>query len=126
GFSLDTVAQVDRTVQALLMAPITSVEGYLKNVGSAELNAAGASFCQSYTRLLNKYPFNPNATAEATVAEVSAMFKPGTGLLYTVYDEVLQKVLVKQGTSVAARPGASERPNQSFISFYNRAILFSE
>lgn len=125
GFTIDTAAHVEGTVLQLLMAPITSVEGYLKNVGAGELNQAGARFCSAYTKVFNKYPFNPNATVEATLDEVSGLLKPGSGLMWQFYDEVLQKMLARQGQQVVPRPGSPVRPNPAFVAFFNNASVLS-
>ncbi|HEU4628703.1 MAG TPA: ImcF-related family protein [Gemmatimonadaceae bacterium] len=125
GFNVDTAGHVEAIVQQLLSEPIVAVEPYLRNVGSGELNAAGARFCASFGTLMGKYPFDPNAATEATVDEVAGMFKPGTGLMWTFYDEVLQKVLARQGNQVVPRPGAPMAPNAAFVGFFNRAALLS-
>jgi type VI secretion system protein ImpL len=125
GFNVDTAGHVEAVVQKLLTDPIVAVEPYLRNVGSGELNAAGARFCSSFGGLMNKYPFNPDASTEATVDVVAGMFKPGTGLMWTFYDEVLQKVLAKQGNQVVPRPGAPMAPNAAFVAFFNQAAGLS-
>ena len=125
AFAVDTVAHVEGTVQQLLTAPITSVEPFLKNVGAGEVNGAGARFCSAYDKVLAKFPFNPNATTEASLDEVSGLLKPGTGLLWQFYDEVLQKLLAKQGQQVVPRPGSAVTPNPQFVTFFNRASALS-
>src|SRR5690606_4141789 len=125
GFAIDTAAHVEGTVQQLMMAPITSVEGFLKNVGAGELNQAGARFCSAYTKVFNKYPFNPDATVDATLDEVCGLLRPGSGLRWRSYDEVLQKRLARQGQQVVPRPGSPVRVNPAFVTFFNRASVLS-
>ncbi len=125
GFAIDTAAHVEGTVQQLMMAPITSVEGFLKNVGAGELNQAGARFCSAYTKVFNKYPFNPDASVDATLDEVSGLLKPGSGLMWQFYDEVLQKMLARQGQQVVPRPGSPVRVSPAFVTFFNRASVLS-
>ena len=75
------------TVRLLLEAPVTYVQPLLRSVGPAELNAKGReSGARSSAPAMSKYPFNANATAQATFAEVNALFKPKEGALWTFYD----------------------------------------
>lgn len=125
GFTIDTVAHIEGTVQQLLLAPITSIDGFLKNVGSGELNQAGARFCAAYDRVFNKFPFNPDATVDATLDEVAGLLKPGSGLMWQFYDDVLARLLARQGQQVVARPGSPVTPNPAFVAFFNRASALS-
>lgn len=126
GFAIDTVARLDAAVAKLLTDPITSVEPFLRNVGSGEVNAAGARFCSVFSPLLNKYPFNPNATVNATPAEVADMFKPGQGLLWKFHDEALQRLIVRQGAQYVRNPTSPVAPNPAFLRFFSRAAQFAD
>ena len=125
SFAIDTVAHVEGAVQQLMLAPITAVEGFLKNAGSGELNQAGARFCAAYNQVFNKYPFNPDATVDATMDEVAGLFKPGTGLMWQFYDDVLARLLARQGQQVVPRPGSPVATNPAFVSFFNKASALS-
>ena len=69
------------TVSKLLQDPIVEVEGRLREYGG--LNAKGKAFCgQLQALLLNKYPFNPRAAAEATPQDLQAVLgKPGRSIV---------------------------------------------
>src|SRR5262249_50549645 len=82
GFTVDQQGNVHRTVQSLLEAPITNTDPLLQHFGADEINVKARSFCGDAKGLLAKYPFNPDATEQASIAEVTAMFKPLTGKLW--------------------------------------------
>jgi type VI secretion system protein ImpL len=92
---------------------------------SAQLNERGRSICAAMTPMLAKFPFNPDATAEATLAEVSAMLAPGTGALWAFQQERLEGLLVKQGTTWAASPTGAVALSAPFVAFFNRAAQVS-
>jgi type VI secretion system protein ImpL len=125
-FRVDGAARdVGAEVQALLKQPVDNVERLLLRLPAARLNAEGAAFCNDIGPLLNKYPFNPGATTQATLDEVSAVFQPGSGRLWRFYDELLADKLVEQGTIYGVAPGATMRPRQSYIDFFNAAARLS-
>jgi len=70
---------------------------------------------------MTKFPFSPNATAEASAAEVAAVFQPGTGSLWQFYDTTLKPLLVQQGTSYAPALNAPQKVNPAFLQFFNKA-----
>jgi type VI secretion system protein ImpL len=125
-FRLDPVAHVETTVQKLMEDPITYVEGLLRSMGPAELNAKGKVVCGQLHAVLSKYPFNPSATPEATVAEVNAVFHKPDGALWTFYDQNLAKLLPKQGDRYVAAPGTSINLTPAFVNFFNQAASFGE
>jgi type VI secretion system protein ImpL len=106
--------------------PITYVEGLLRSMGPAELNAKGKVVCGQLHAVLSKYPFNPSATPEATVAEVNAVFHKPDGALWTFYDQNLAKLLPKQGDRYVAAPGTSINLTPAFVNFFNQAASFGE
>ncbi|HTE47910.1 MAG TPA: ImcF-related family protein, partial [Gemmatimonadaceae bacterium] len=77
-FTIDPQGQVHTIVQTLLEAPITFAEPLLKNFGAAEINVRARAFCGPVKQLLAKFPFNPDATAQASLAEVSSVLRPGS------------------------------------------------
>src|SRR5581483_4941850 len=109
GFNLDPQGQVPRIVQNLMDSPIAYAEGLVKTVGSGEINAAARNFCSFARGTLAKYPFNPNSTTQATLEEVTALFKPNTGRLWTFYNEALATAVPKQGNQYVAKPDATVR-----------------
>ena len=113
-------------VRQLLEAPITNVDPVLKRAGGEALNGAGKSFCGQYQALMRKYPFNPNSTEMAELAEVNTIFKPKDGELWKFYDASLKNVLPRQGSHFvpAATPGINISPR--FVSFFERAANFSD
>ncbi len=128
GFTVDPQARVDQQVEALLLAPITEVEGLLKGVGAAELNAAGGGLCKQMAPLFKKYPFNPSTTAEkVTLAEFNQFFKLKDGAIWQLADSpLIQKVVTKQGPEYVAKPGAAVPVNPRFLDFLNRCARFAE
>lgn len=127
GFSIEGEASIVGTaVQTLLEAPVAGTESLVGALPSAEINQAGAAFCQPFRQIVSRYPFDSGATAEATVEDVNALFQRGSSALWTFYEDVLQGLLTRQGTRFAARVGASPQPSPSFVAFFNRAAEFSE
>ena len=124
-FKIDPAGQVHATVQRLMEAPITHVEPLLRGFGAAQINARGASFCAAARPVLAKFPFNPSALAEATPQEIGALLRPGTGALWTFYNDALQPLLQKQGATYVPQGGGT-RLTTGFVNFFNKLAALSE
>ena len=70
--------------------------------------------------------FNPAATAEASLQDVNAIFRPRDGKLWTFYQESLQNLLQKQGAQYVANPAGGIQLTPAFIAFFNNAARFSD
>lgn len=125
AFNLDPQAHVDQTVLALLQAPINSVDEVVRGRGPAQANGAGKAFCSTFAQVTAKFPFSPNASVEASPAEVAALLQPGSGALWQFYDASLKTVLVQQGTNYAPVAGAPMKLNPVFVHFFNEAAALS-
>ena len=125
GFTVDQQGNVQRTVQSLLEAPITNTDPLLQHFGADAINVKARQFCGTASGLLAKYPFNPDATQQATVAEVTAMFKPVTGSLWRFYNENLQAVLPRQGNQYVPAAG-DVKVSTGFVQFMNHAQTFTD
>ena len=126
NFRIDPETKIETTVQQLMEKPILYAEALVRALGPGELNAKGRSLCAQFRSLLRKYPFKPDATTEATLAEVAAVFQPGSGSLWTLYEEDLREHLTRQGSLYAANPSSRIRRNPAFVNFFNRAAAFGE
>jgi type VI secretion system protein ImpL len=116
---------VGAAVERLLMAPLRNVEGLLTALPTADANAKGQSFCQRFTPLLGKYPFDPRSSVAALVPELSAMFQPGSSLLWNFYEESLRQLLPPQGDGYGPALDAPLRPTREFETFFNRLATIS-
>ncbi|WP_321469813.1 ImcF-related family protein [uncultured Paludibaculum sp.] len=125
-FRLDPAGHVEAQIQKLLEDPITSVEGLLRGLGPAELNGKGKGLCAQMSAVWNKYPFDPNATAEATLAEVNGLLHRPDGALWAFYDSSLQKVLTKQGLQYVPNPSGGINVNPAFVAFFNQASALTD
>lgn len=122
NFGVDPMAG---TVQSLIEAPITYIEPLVKGLGAAALNKGGKSLCNDLRALMNKYPFNPASTTEATVADVNGIYKPMDGSLWKFYDQNLAKLLPKQGGIYVPAPNSNPMLLPGFVNFFNRMAAFS-
>jgi len=117
--------EIGLSVQRLLLAPVSGAESLARALPSADVNAGGVGFCQPIRALAAKYPFNRSGATEATLDEVATVLQPGSSVLWTFHDDVLQALLVRQGTRFAPRVGADPQPTAAFVSFFNRAAEIS-
>jgi type VI secretion system protein ImpL len=126
AFRPDTEAQVDKKVGSLLEDPITYAQGLLRALGPAEMNQKGAGMCAQVSPIMRKYPFNPKATDQATLADVSALYKPKEGAIWQFYETALQKNITRSGSQFAANPSGGLNINPVFVAFLNRAAAFTD
>jgi type VI secretion system protein ImpL len=124
NFTIDEPG-VHTLVQTLMESPITYAEPMLRNFGSAEINVRSRAFCAIARPLLAKFPFAPDATTQATLAEVAAVLKPGTGSLWRFYEDALAAALPKQGDQYVPAATGSVKLTPGFVTFMNRAAQFS-
>jgi type VI secretion system protein ImpL len=120
NFPVDKDGAVDSTTQALLEDPIKHVQALIAGVPKDEANGGAKTFCGQFRGLMAKYPFQPTSTTDATVQEVSEMFKPMDGALWKLYQDTMQKFLVRQGNEYVAKPG-NPSATPAFVAFFNRA-----
>ena len=124
-FLVGNDASVSTNVQRLLLEPVRGLDPFLRNYGAGQLNAKGGGFCAQYGNTLRQFPFDPRALQPAGVAEVTEIFKPVTGKLWTLYNDALQNVIVQQGSDFVPKPGGTLTVSTPFLSFFNRAAAFS-
>jgi type VI secretion system protein ImpL len=124
NFPVDKDGAVDSTTQTLLEDPIKHVQALIAGVPKDEANGGAKTFCGQFRGLMAKYPFQPTSTTEATVQEVSEMFKPMDGALWKLYQDTMQKFLVRQGNEYVAKPG-NPSATPAFVAFFNRATVVS-
>ncbi len=92
---------------------------------AAILNERGRALCAAMTPLLAKFPFNPDASAEASIPDVAAMLAPGSGALWAFHQERLEPLMDKQGAQWVEKQGAPVALSAPFLAFFNRAAAVS-
>jgi type VI secretion system protein ImpL len=120
NFPVDKDGAVDSTTQTLLEDPIKHVQALIAGVPKDEANGGAKTFCGQFRGLMAKYPFQSTSTTDATVQEVSEMFKPMDGALWKLYQDTMQKYLLRQGSEYVAKPG-NPSATPAFVAFFNRA-----
>jgi type VI secretion system protein ImpL len=125
-FSIEGAArEVGDRVQQLMRAPLSGLEVGITTAvtgeGAAMLNEKGESFCGQLRPVLGKYPFNPAASAQATIDDVMGAFQPGSSTLWAFHDDALTELLVRRGLGYGPRVGATPQPTAAFLEFFNRA-----
>ena len=126
AFNIDQQGQVHSVVQNLMEAPIAYAEPLLKNFGAAEINVRARAFCSAARSTLAKYPFNADATAQASLAEVAALIRPNSGNLWKFYNEALAAALPKQGNQYVPKAEGNVKLAPGFVTLVNRAGAFAE
>jgi type VI protein secretion system component VasK len=111
-------------LRRILTQPVTFAEAVVRVAPTADVNSGGAAFCAPFSTLDRKFPFNSSATDNASIDEVSTALQRGSGALWN--NETAQNLLVRQGPTWRAKPGAQPEPNPQFVNFYNRATRVSE
>jgi type VI secretion system protein ImpL len=120
AFDIDSQAHTEQTVLALLQAPIKNAEDIAKPPA-----ASAGELCAVLGPVVAKFPFSPNAAAEASPAEISAVFQPGSGALWQFYDKTLKPLVVQQGTSYIPALNAPQKVYPPFLQFFNKAANVS-
>ena len=92
---------------------------------AAILNERGRALCAAMTPMLAKFPFTPDAQAEASIPDVAAMLAPGTGALWAFHQERLEPLMEKQGAQWVEKAGAPVALSAPFLAFFNRAAAVS-
>ncbi len=126
-FNVDPQMHTEKTVFALLEAPIHCA---VPPPPPPPPGAPGA-MCA----LLGKFPFQPLSKAQAgrdltpadqaSLADVNAVFAPGTGSLWTYYNASLKPWLPQQGTQYVLAPNAAGHDGPVFAQFFNHAASIS-
>ena len=124
NFPVDKEGAVDSTTQSLLEDPIKHVQALIQGVPANEANGAAKTFCGQFHALMAKYPFQQSSTSDASVQEVSDIFKPMDGALWKLYQSTMQKFLVRQGSEYVAQPGTPVA-TPAFVKFFNTAAGIS-
>lgn len=125
SFNIDPQDHVEQIVTRILQEPINSVESNARGAAPAQSNAAGRQFCLAMSPVLSKYPFDRNASTEATPSEVTALLKPDTGALWQFYANSLKSLLVQQGSQWVAAPTATIKPTPQFLQMFNHLATLS-
>jgi type VI secretion system protein ImpL len=126
-FNIDPQMHTEKTVLTLLDAPIKCA---VPPPPPPPPGAPGA-LCS----LLGKFPFQPlsrtqvnrdlTANEQASLADVNAVFAPGTGTLWTYYNANLKAWLIQQGTQYVLAPNAAGHVGPAFAQFFNHAAEIS-
>ncbi len=124
AFNIDKDTHTEKIVTDLLKTPIDCV-GRLAPTPGAPANGGGAKICGAISPLLGKFPFSPNSTVPASLAEVDGVFAPDTGALWANYNTALKPVLIQMGANYGAAPTAPGPINPKFLAYFNHAAHIS-
>ena len=125
GSRVDNTYHTEQTLEHLLLEPIVNVE-QLKPDASGSLNGKGAAMCAQLIPIVQKFPFNSRSSQDVNLDEFNNFFAPTTGSLWTLYQQSLKQLLVKQGTTYKATGGGNVTINPAFVNFFNRMATVTD
>ena len=125
SFHPDREGHLEAQIVRMLDEPILTARSLLRAEGAADWNARGSELCSRMKTVLSKYPFAPQASEEASVAEIIAYYRPADGVLWKYYREFLEKLISREGERFVAAAGAGAAVNPDFLSFLERSAAFS-
>jgi len=123
---------VNESVKRLLEEPFKAAGGlYVADPGkanAAKMNSGLSELCKKMRPVLAKYPFNGNASDEASPDEATAIFSPQTGAVWSFYSQNLAQVLTKQGHGYAIKADAPPdlKIDPAFLREFNRMTQISD
>ncbi len=118
-FPNDLDAHLETASLNLLLEPITNLDA----IGRGEFLSGAGRFCTGFNALTSKFPFNPTATPEVTLDELSGFLQPKTGKLWTVYDATLKNAMTCQNGECTAK--GTPALNPAFVRFVGDLMKFS-
>ena len=83
------------------------------------LNDRGRQLCKAFERIEKRFPFNPDG-GDADLRDVGALLAPGTGSLWSFYDERLVPLLPGKNGVFTAKPALDVTLDPKFVEFFNR------
>jgi type VI secretion system protein ImpL len=126
GTRVDQKFHNENLVRALLEQPITNIDDIVKGIPAKGVNQAGQKFCDHFSAIATKYPFNPKSDQDLTVDQLNDVLAPKTGALWTFYDDKLKQILLKQGSRYEVASASTVKPTPAFVAFFNRAAALSD
>jgi type VI secretion system protein ImpL len=108
-------------IQRLLRQPAEYAGELVSGLPAAAVNAAGASFCSAFTPISRAFPFSTRATTDASVDDVTTIFRENDGTLWAFYQDALASMMSTRGA-----PRAGARVTPGFRQFFSRAAEFSD
>jgi type VI secretion system protein ImpL len=125
-FKIDPQNHSEAIVQKLMEDPVILAELQVRNAGPAELTGKARAFCSQLSELANRFPFNSNATRQATLQELNSIFQPGQGAFWMFYETNLKSLLERRGGQFAPKEGSPIAVSATFLTFWNRAASFAD
>jgi len=89
------------------------------------LNERGLALCAQVRPLMSKFPFNPDASADATLEEVTALLAPNDGALWVFSQGSLKPYLEEKEGKWAGKAADGIELSPQFVTFFNRAAEVS-
>src|ERR1700734_9248 len=126
GTRVDQKFHNENLVRALLEQPITNIDDIVKGIPAKGVNQAGQKFCDHFSAIASKYPFNPKSDQDLTVDQLNDVLAPKTGALWTFYDDKLKQILLKHGSHYEVASASTVKPTPAFVAFFNRAAALSD
>ncbi|HYD51650.1 MAG TPA: ImcF-related family protein, partial [Gemmatimonadaceae bacterium] len=125
GFTPDPSGVVHQQVDRILRQPALALGGSVGNVPAEDANRAGAQLCAAIGGVNGKFPFNPNATASASAQEVADVLRPGSGRFWSVYNQSLTSIAVREGR-IFRQADAPYRVSPQFLQLLSKYAMLSE
>jgi len=125
GFTPDPAGVIDKQVDRILRQPALALSGSVGNVPMEDANRAGALLCSAIGGVNGKFPFNRDATISATPQEVADVLRPGSGRFWSVYNQALTSVAIREGR-VFRQGDVPYRVNPQFLLLLRKYALLSE
>jgi len=125
-FHVDPQTHIETIAQSLLRQPIERAEAVIRTKPVSDLKGAGQAFCGQFSRLTNKFPFNPASSEDVTIDQLNAVLAPNTGSLWTFYNTKLTQYITRQGSSYEANNAGTVKITPAFLNFFRRAAALSD
>jgi len=129
-FNIAGAEGTDIEVKRLLEAPFRAAAGIIITDGGKvtrdKAAGAGKAFCAQLQKLERVFPFNPQSDTDAKADDLTMIFAPPAGAVFTL-QQAFAKLVVKQGRFWVPAPEEQDaKLTPEFLQFFNRMMSISE
>jgi type VI protein secretion system component VasK len=118
---------LDQDIQRLLKQPIERAAPILVNPTPPNPNDKLTQLCRAFGNTFDRYPFRKSSGQDATIAELTAWFAPGTGHAWTFQADALgQLTQIENAVWKAKDPTQKPQVTPEMLGFLNRAQLIKD